>query len=58
MIRTYQVALLWHGQPLDVLANMMGDKPMIGTALLSPCHLAIDLWDSGAVVIEERRPPT
>lgn len=54
---TYQAGLLWHGQPIDVRAYMMGDKPMVGVALLSPCHLAIDLWDSGAVVIEERTPP-
>ena len=54
---TYQAGLLWHGQPIDVLAYMMGDKPMVGVALLSPCHLAIDLWDGGAVVIEERTPP-
>ena len=49
--------LLWHGQPIDVLAYMMGDQPMIGTALLSPCRLTIDLWHGGAVIIEEALPP-
>ena len=49
--------LLWHGQPIDVLAHIMGDKPMIGTTLLAKCHLAIDWWDGGDVVIEERMPP-
>ena len=49
--------LLWHGQPIDVLAYMMGDQPMIGTALLSPCRLTIDLWPGGAVIIEEALPP-
>lgn len=57
MIRTYRAGLLWHGQPIDVRAYMMGEKSMVGVALLSPCHLAIDLWDGGAVVIEERMPP-
>lgn len=55
--RTYRAGLLWHGQPVDVWAYMMGGKPMVGVALLSPCHLAIDLWDGGAVAIEERTPP-
>ena len=49
--------LLWHGQPIDVLAYMMGEQPMIGTALLSPCRLTIDLWPGGAVIIEEALPP-
>ena len=57
MKQTYRAGLLWHGQPIDVRAYMTGDKPMVGVALLSPCHLAIDLWDGGAVVIEERTPP-
>ena len=57
MTPIYLAGLLWHGQPIDVRAYMMGDKPMVGVALLSPCHLAIDLWDGGAVVIEERTPP-
>ena len=30
---------------------------MIGTALLANCHLAIDWWDGGDVIIEERMPP-
>ncbi len=54
--RTYLAELLWHGQPIDVRVHMMGDKPMVGTGLLSPCHLSIDLWDGGAVVVEERMP--
>ena len=49
--------LLWNGQPIDVLAHLMGDKPMIGTALLAHCRLAIDWWDGGDVIIEERMPP-
>ena len=57
MTPIYLAGLLWHGQPIDVRAYMTGDKPMVGVALLSPCHLAIDLWDGGAVVIEERTPP-
>ena len=55
--RICRAELLWHGQPIDVLAYMMGDQPMIGTALLAPCRLTIDLWPGGAVIIEEARPP-
>lgn len=49
--------LLWHGQPIDVLVYLMGNKPMIGTDLLAFCHLTIDWWDGGDVIIEERMPP-
>ena len=48
--------LLWNGQPIDVLTHLMGDKPMIGTALLTNSRLSIDWWDGGDVIIEERVP--
>ena len=48
--------LLWNGQPIDVLAHIMGDKPMIGTTLLASSRLIIDWWDGGEVVIEEQTP--
>ena len=54
---TCRAELLWHGQPIDVLAYMMGDQPMIGTAILAPCRLTVDLWHGGAVIIEEALPP-
>ena len=50
--------LLWNGQPIDVLAHLMGDKPMIGTTLLAHCRLTIDWWDGGDVIVEERMPTT
>ena len=53
---TYAARMLWHGQPLDVWVQEMNNSPTIGTDLLHQCHLAIDLWDGGAVVIEERTP--
>lgn len=49
--------LLWHGQPIDVLTHIMGDKSMIGTTLLANCRLTIDWWDGGDVIIDERIPP-
>lgn len=49
--------LLWHGQSIEVLTHIMGDKPMIGAALLANCRMTIDWWDGGDVVIEERMPP-
>ena len=60
--RTEQVGagaarLLWHGQPIDVLAHIMGDKPMIGAALLAGSRLTIDWWDGGDVIIEEATVP-
>ncbi len=49
--------LLWHGQPEDTRAYMMGDTSLIGTTLLAESRLSIDWWDGGDVVIEERMPP-
>ncbi len=49
--------LLWHGQPLDVRVPMMDSPPMIGSELLAGSHLAIDWWDGGDVIIEERMQP-
>ena len=54
---TCRAELLWHGQPITLRAYMMGNHPMIGTALLSPCRLAIDLWLGGGVIITETPPP-
>ena len=55
--RTCRAELLWHGQPVTLRAFMMGEQPMIGTALLSPCRLTINLWPGGGVIIEEALPP-
>ena len=52
----YNAGLLWHGQPVDVVVQSLNNKPMIGTELLAYCHLAIDWWDGGDVIIEERMP--
>lgn len=49
--------ILWHGQPLDVRVQTLGNYPMIGTALLADSRLTIDWWDGGDVAIEERMPP-
>lgn len=52
------IRLLWHGQPTDVPAYLMGSRPMIGVELLVYCHLAIDWWEGGDVSIEERTQGT
>ena len=54
--RTCRAELLWHGQPVTLRAFMMGEQPMIGTTLLAPCRLTVDLWPGGAVIIEEVLP--
>ena len=55
---TCRAELLWHGQPIALRANVLGDKPMLGTGILSPCRLHIDLWLGGTVTIEEATPPS
>lgn len=53
----YNAGLLWHGQPIDIVVQALNNKPMIGTELLANCHLTINWWDGGDVIIEERMPP-
>lgn len=47
----------WHDNAVDVLVDIMDSTPLIGTDLLAGSRLAIDWWDGGEVIIEERTSP-
>ena len=46
--------VMWHAHAVNVVVDVMDNVPLIGTDLLANCRLAIDWWDGGEVVIEER----
>ena len=50
----YSVLVLWHGIARPVLVHQSASRPLIGMSLLANCRLAVEAWEGGAVVIEER----
>jgi clan AA aspartic protease len=47
----YEARLSWGESVLRVAALAMGDRPLLGTALLEGVHLGIDFIEGGAVTI-------
>ena len=52
-----EAVVLWHEDTEEILVDVMGSTPLIGTDLLAVCRLSIDWRDGGEVVIEESTPP-
>lgn len=52
-VNVHLVTILWNGIERDVAVLAMGSRPLIGTALLEDCHLSIDFYDSGTVLIDD-----
>ncbi len=48
----YDVAVLWDGQLRYVLADAVGNTPLVGMRLLARHSLDIELVDGGRVVIQ------
>lgn len=47
----YGAAVFWLGQPRAAVVYETDDKPLVGNALFTNCHLAIDFEEGGAVTI-------
>ena len=47
----YEARLAWDAGVLRVAALAMGDRPLLGTALLEGLHLGIDFIEGGAVTL-------
>lgn len=47
----YEARVAWGEGVLRVAALAMGDRPLLGTALLEECHLGIDFTEGGTVQI-------
>ena len=50
----YDAVVSWHGRMLHITVELAEIEPLIGTDLLAGCRLAIDWWDGGEVILEER----
>ena len=51
---SYDVAVLWEGQPRYVLADAADTMPLVGMRMLDRHNLNIDVEDGGRVVIQAR----
>ena len=51
---SYDVAVLWEGEPRYVLADGADTTPLIGMRLLDSHNLSIDVEEGGRVVIHAR----
>lgn len=47
----YEARVIWGQDILRVAALEMGDRPLLGTALLENCYLGIDFTEGGIVQI-------
>lgn len=47
----YEARLSWSESVLRVAALAMGDRPLLGTALLEGMHLGVDFTEGGVVTI-------
>jgi predicted aspartyl protease len=47
----YEARLVWDDSVLRVAVLSMGDRPLLGTAILEGLHLGIDFIEGGAVTI-------
>ncbi|MBD2451066.1 clan AA aspartic protease [Nostoc sp. FACHB-152] len=52
-VNVHLVTILWNGIERDVAVLVMGSRPIIGTALLEDCHLSIDFYDGGTVLVDD-----
>jgi clan AA aspartic protease len=52
-VDVYVGVILWHGLEREVAVLSMGQRPLLGTALLERSRLEIDFSEGGLVTIEE-----
>jgi predicted aspartyl protease len=48
----HAATIVWKGMEHNISVLAMGQRPLIGTALLTDCHLSIDFCDDGTVIID------
>lgn len=49
----HQGIVLWNGVERVIPVLAMGRRPLLGTALLEDCHLGIDFYEGGTVLVDE-----
>lgn len=48
----YAAVVVWEGAEIPVAVLALGQRPLVGTALIKGCRLSVDFEDSGLVTIE------
>jgi clan AA aspartic protease len=51
-VDVYEATILWNGQEVAVAVLAMGQRPLLGTALLAGFNLNADFVDNGALAIQ------
>lgn len=51
--KVYSATILWNQLERDVPVLSMGNRPLVGTALLQDYHLGIDFYEGGTVLVDE-----
>lgn len=50
--QVYQATIVWNGKEHVVPILAMGNRPLLGTALLADYHLSIDFYEGGTVIVD------
>ena len=53
-VDVHVATILWNGREREIAVLALGQRPLVGTALLAEHHLAVDFADGGAVLIDAR----
>lgn len=48
----HQTTIVWDGRDIAVAVLAMGQRPLLGTALLAGCNLNADFVDNGPVSVQ------
>ena len=51
-IEVYRASIVWHGREMVVPVLATGRRPLLGTAMLDKCDLAIRFVEGGPVTVE------
>jgi clan AA aspartic protease len=51
-VRVHEATIVWDGQNTDVAVFAMGQRPLLGTALLDGFNLNVDFIDNGPATLQ------
>ncbi len=51
--KVYQGVIRWHGAARVIPVLAMGNRPLLGTALLADYHLSVDFCEGGTVLVDD-----
>jgi clan AA aspartic protease len=51
----HSATIVWQDRTIEVAVLALGERPLLGTALLEGCRLDVDFFDGGSVAISSYR---